>query len=164
MASSFLSKCLPLYTNKHVGRHDASPREPGSLKSIAYILYRLHTAKPLGVEHELPQTLLEDLTARLKFALHVSQRTARILGTLLLRACVKHPLGETAARSCACLCCLPAYQPALHKDQLQPRRLVSLFPCSLAAPVLQCPCQAGRYHRCAHEVCGGAQQVGHVLL
>lgn len=100
MASSYLSRCLPTFSTKHVERHAASPREPGNLKSIAYILYRLHTAKPLGVEHELPQTLLEDLKARLKFALHVSQRTARILGTLLLRACVKHPLGEAKATAC----------------------------------------------------------------
>jgi hypothetical protein len=47
------------------------------------------------VNHEVPQTLLEELTARLKFSLHVSQRTARILGTLLMRAAVRHPLGWT---------------------------------------------------------------------
>lgn len=71
------------------------PKPPGPLKSVWHILYRLHHVKPLGINHEVPQTLLEEFTARLKFSLHVSQRTARILGTLLLRAAVRHPLGWT---------------------------------------------------------------------
>jgi hypothetical protein len=144
MASGFLSRCLPVFTNKHVEGHAASPRGPGNLKSIAYILYRLHTAKPLGVEHELPQTLLEDLTARLKFALHVSQRTARILGTLLLRACVKHPLGETKAGACRHsmpVCRLPALATAFNKhfkiSSGFPPVLIRLQLLVCALPVLQ---------------------------
>jgi hypothetical protein len=77
-----------------VAKQPPRPGPPGPLESISIILSRLHNVRPLGVQHQLPQTLLEDLTARLKFSLHVSQRTARILGTLLLRTVVKHPLGE----------------------------------------------------------------------
>jgi hypothetical protein len=83
------------------------PKPPSPLQAVGSIMYRLHSLEPLGVEHELPQTLLEALTARLKFGLHVTQRTARVLVTLLLRTCVRHPLGEwavstkTAARMAA---------------------------------------------------------------
>lgn len=80
-------------------RGDVSAKQlkpPSPLQAVGSIMYRLHTLKPLGVEHELPQTLLDALTARLKFGLHVTQRTARVLLTLLLRTCVRHPLGECA--------------------------------------------------------------------
>jgi len=93
MASSYIARLIGRTEQSHVGN---TPKRPGPLKSIGLILYRLHTAQPLDVEHEVPQTLLKEVTARLKFGLHVSQRAARILGTLLLRACVKHPLGEVA--------------------------------------------------------------------
>jgi hypothetical protein len=90
----YLSRLIGSRAPGDVSKQSRPPGPPGPLKSISIILSRLHNVRPLGVQHQLPQTLLEDLTARLKFSLHVSQRTARILGTLLLRAVVKHPLGE----------------------------------------------------------------------
>lgn len=102
---------LSRLTGGKVADETALPKPPGPLSSIGTILYRLHTAEPLKVEHEVPQTLLEDVTARLKFSLHVSQRTARILGTLLVRTVVKHPLGMCAAqqvKSTRCTSTVPA--------------------------------------------------------
>lgn len=92
MATRYLSRLIGSRASSDPAKQRPL-RPPGPLESISIILSRLHNVRPLGVQHEVPQTLLEDLTARLKFNLHVSQRTARILGTLLLRAVVKHPLG-----------------------------------------------------------------------
>lgn len=95
--SSFLSRLLG--SRPIPGDVSAKQQKPPSpLQAVGSIMYRLHTLEPLGVEHELPQTLLDALTARLKFGLHVTQRTARVLLTLLLRTCVRHPLGELAGQ------------------------------------------------------------------
>lgn len=91
--TSFLSRLLGTPTN--TGDVSAKqPKPPSLLQAAGSIMYRLHTLEPLGVEHELPQTLLDALTAHLKLGVHVTQRTARVLLTLVLRTCVQHPLGE----------------------------------------------------------------------
>lgn len=69
--------------------------QPNPAWAIGLIIYRLHTAQPLQ-HHEVAHSYMEQLLDQAKLGCHVAQRTARILGTLLLRLCVPHPLGERA--------------------------------------------------------------------